>query len=204
MVRLGVGVNVRVGQGVGSSGGNDVCNCSMSDTSMFGGIWVKRSSSCFSSSSASASATRCMSTCLALGAAFGSLLDCSDGSSVGEGFQCDGGCDLGHGWALRLRSHLRFQVRILVPWRARQKKASVFQIPALLAWLIKSIRVLYFATMAVTYFVAFCFCSSPDISFTGILELDKIDVAKAQIALQIACERRNGYDERPKWVENGI
>ena len=69
---------------------------------------------------------------------------------------------------------------------------------------ILSMRVGLFSAMAAAYFVAFCFRSSLDIDFTGILQPDEIDVAKVQNALEMAGKQRNGYHEKPKSVGNGI
>ena len=158
-----------------------------------------------SSPSAYTSASRCVSACVTLGAVFCSLLDCPDGSSLGEEFKCEGGSDF------RSRMGVEVMVAFAPPCVSTCTPAceanetvgfSGPRTPGLDP--IKSMRVGLFAAMAAAHLVAFYFCSSRDIDFTGILERDEIDVAKAQNGLEMVLEWQTGYKERPKRVENGI
>ena len=202
-----MGVKVRGVQGVGSSSREEVLEAKspMSGRSMFGRVGVTTPSSSSSSSSAAAFASRCVSTCVTLDAAFCSLLDCVDGSSLGEGFKCEGGSGFRSRMGVEVMVAFAPQ-RVSICTSACEANETVgfsgSRTPGLDP--IKSIKVWLFTAMAAAHFVAFCFCSSLDIDFTGVLECDKIDVANGLDGLEMACEQQTGYDESPKWVENGI
>ena len=113
-------------------------------------------------------------------AAFCSPLHSIHESRLGEGFKCD----------LRSGFWSQMGVEVMVAFESPGVSTctSVCEASETVGFYgsltpsldpIKSIRFGLFASITAPYFVAFCLCSSLDIDFTGILECDEIDVAKA-------------------------